>query len=98
MNNRDWTLLLLRGFGLYLLTLALDYIPRLVISIYMLFAMTEFNSGAAAELRSEYATRAMATAIHLLMYGSVGFLFVKGEPVLRWLRLQSTASDPPIHP
>jgi hypothetical protein len=97
MNTRDWTLLLVRGFGLYLLTLALDSVPNLFVSVYTLFALTEFKSESATELRSGYTARAVADAVHLLMYGLAGFLLVKGEPVLRWLRLHepnpTSASD-----
>jgi hypothetical protein len=87
MEKRDWTILLMRGFGLYLLSIALSSLCGLPGWLYL--ASSAFGRGdslAAASLRDRVMTEVITLASRLLIFGGLGWwLFRSGHKAIAWL-------------
>lgn len=99
MNKHDWTLLVVRGFGLYLLAQALFSIPPLLGTTFLLFAAWapllpegEFR-GLAERLRTEFVTQIISNGARLLLYGCAGLYLLRSTSILRGLGIPEAVSD-----
>jgi hypothetical protein len=96
MLKRDWTLLLVRGFGLYLLAQAVFAIPGLLGLAYAvayhwdsLFATTESDS-IRSSLRFEYGLQIVSNLGRFFICSIIGIVFVRSRSV-PWLGLPELA-------
>jgi hypothetical protein len=107
MLKRDWTLLLVRGFGLYLLAQAILSVPGLLGLAYAvayhwdsLFTTTEGDS-IRSSLRFEYGLQTVSNLGRFFICGIAGLVFVRSRSV-PWLGLpelaeaQSSATGRPV--
>ena len=98
MNKHDWTALLVRGFGLYLLAHALFSVPSLFVAAYSLCAMwnTGFQNGELTSLgerlRMELVTQVMSAVLRILLAGCAGLYLTRNKGALRLLGIPEAES------
>lgn len=99
MTNRDWTLLVVRGFGLYLLAQMLFVVPTLITLTFSFFSHwadlfpTDGIIPPIQRLRQEFAKQGVAALVRLLVYGSVGLYLLRSKTVLRRIGIPIDSED-----
>jgi hypothetical protein len=99
MNKHDWTVLLVRGFGLYLLAHALFSVPTLFVAAYSFYAMwnTGFQNGELSSLgerlRTELITQTMSAVLRILLTGCAGLYLTRSNGALRLLGIPEANSN-----
>ena len=98
MNKHDWTVLLVRGFGLYLLAHALFSIPSIFVAAYSFYAMwnSGFQNGEMTRigetLRVELVTQVISVALRVLIAGCAGLYLIRSTGALRLLGIPEANS------
>jgi hypothetical protein len=93
MTKRDWTVLVVRGFGLYLLAYAIFAIPgfaqvvtAIVYSWDKMFPTQADTSPYTEGLRLEYLVQAVSAISRFAICGYIGFALIRSKS-LSWIGL-----------